>query len=797
MEQVYGALRDPVVILSATGSGVRVTYANRSFLSATGYGKREILGNPTGILANAETPRRSLAALSRAIKLGRPALAELAVNRKAGEPFWAEVSLSPVPVEGEPGAFLAILRDISDRKRAEKSFRENEQRFGDFLAAAADWYWETDAEGRIVLHAPCGGQAAQREDVRLVGKHREDIATDTHDTAKWMAYRAAIAARRPIDNFQYALYEPDGSTGYRKISGAPRYGGSGDFAGYRGVCWDVSQEVRENQGALASKTLFHEAINRLNEGIALFGADNRLIFCNQRYRRYQPRGDDLVHPGADLEAIVRAEISAGLAPDAIGREEDWVRARTEPRRTPWESTRMRWNGGKRFQVHEHRMSDGNLIVIVTDVTGRGEAAMGSLAFEQEQFQRIADAMPLQLAYVGTELEFRWANRRYAEWAGMPREAIIGRPMRDVIGDEAYVAQIPFRTRALAGETVIFDFDTTNRQGEELYMRVAMIPNMQSAAGPTGLIIAAQDITDVKQAKVALEEMKDQAERANDAKSEYLANISHELRTPLNAILGFSEIMRDERLGPVENERYREYVSDIHDSGAHLLDIIDELLDLSRLEAGRVELNESTFPVRPLLEYCFSLVREQARDAGVILELGAAADLPNLIGDETKIRQIVLNLLSNAIKFSDPGEKVRVTAGRSRSGDLIVKVRDKGPGIAREDMTLVLAPFGQGRTPAQKNKKGAGLGLSIARKLAELHGGGLELESRLGAGTTATIRLPAARLSRDAASAGPAGPGAPESFPPTRNRTGPLPRPALQRQRTVWVAGGGSGPAPSK
>ncbi len=748
-EHGLDAACDPVVVLTRDGSGPRVDYANPAFLSATGYDGKFIIGRSPAVFAGPDTDRRALARLSLAMRRRRPALGDLLLYRSDGDSFWVEASVSPLPANGETDAFLVVLRDIGERKKIEARLRESEARFGEILAAAGDWYWECDAEGRITVHHPVDPLNPAQEVNRMVGIRRDDIAADLHDTEKWSNFRADIAAHRPIRDFRYAVYEPNDTLGYRSVHGTPNYDESGAFLGYRGLSSNVTAEEREKQKAAAAQTHFLDAINRLNEGIALYGADNKLVFCNSQYRLYQPKGADIVHPGAALEEVVRAEITAGLAPDAAGREEEWMRARTDPHCKPWESTRTRWSGGKRFQVHEHRMEDGNLIVIVTDMTGKSGGALNFMAFEQDQFRRIADAMPVQLAYAGTDLHFRWVNKRYAEMAGMPREAIVGRHVREIIGDEAYVAQIPYRTRVLAGETVIFDADTTYNNSQR-FVRIAFIPHLDHGDETVGIIVAIQDLTDVKQAQVSLVASKEQAVRANDAKSEFLANISHELRTPLNAILGFSEVMRDERLGPVENPRYKEYASDIYDSGAHLLNIIDELLDLSRLEAGRVDLKETVFPVAALLESCLSLVQDQAREAGVVVELGDATDLPDVHGDETKIRQIVLNLLSNAIKFSDASETVEVTAARTPTGELAIKVRDHGAGIAPDDMTLVLAPFGQGRTPTQKQRNGTGLGLAIAKKLVEIHGGELELESRLGAGTTATIRLPAERVSRNAA-----------------------------------------------
>ena len=237
----------------------------------------------------------------------------------------------------------------------------------------------------------------------------------------------------------------------------------------------------------------------------------------------------------------------------------------------------------------------------------------------------------------------------------------------------------------------------------------------------------------------------QAEAANRAKSEFLANMSHELRTPLNAILGFSEVLMREMAGPLGQPRYREYATDIHDSGRHLLAVINDILDLSKIEAGRVELIDGEIEVGPLAHKAARLLAERAEQADIEIRLLSEPDLPILIADERLVRQALLNLLSNAVKFTPRGGRVEICLSLASDGTLCVRVRDTGIGIAESDLKRVLTPFSQVESTLTRNYQGTGLGLPLTKSFVEMHGGSLELKSSLGDGTEVTLRFPAERV----------------------------------------------------
>jgi signal transduction histidine kinase len=279
-------------------------------------------------------------------------------------------------------------------------------------------------------------------------------------------------------------------------------------------------------------------------------------------------------------------------------------------------------------------------------------------------------------------------------------------------------------------------------GHWRWLQIQSIPEAQS----DGAIIwdgVAIEITTLKDQESQLRGALAAAEAANIAKRDFLATMSHELRTPLNAIIGFSRIMVDEMLGPMGNELYLDYARDVQQSGQHLLSLIDGILDLSRVEADHVKLDEGPVDLGAVARFSASLQVSRAEEAGVRLECRTAPNIPLVIGDEVRLRQIVANLLTNAIKFTPAGGEVTISAAATPDGKAAIVIRDTGIGIADENLSRVFEPFFQVDSSLSRTlQEGVGLGLPLARRWTELNHGTLELTSELGSGTTVTITFPA-------------------------------------------------------
>ncbi len=253
------------------------------------------------------------------------------------------------------------------------------------------------------------------------------------------------------------------------------------------------------------------------------------------------------------------------------------------------------------------------------------------------------------------------------------------------------------------------------------------------------------IAEMETAKSISDESRRRAEEANLAKSRFLATMSHELRTPLNAILGFSEIIKNEVLGPIGNESYKDYLNDIHSSGQHLLNLINEILDLSRIEAGRYELHEEAVNLAEVVDECRHLMALKAKSKGILMTTQYERVLPKIWADDRAVRQITLNLLSNAIKFTPLSGEIVIRVGSNPGKGQFVSIRDNGPGIPPEEIPIVLSSFGQGSIAIKSAERGAGLGLPIVQALMHTHDGSFELKSKLRVGTEAIATFPQARV----------------------------------------------------
>ena len=314
----------------------------------------------------------------------------------------------------------------------------------------------------------------------------------------------------------------------------------------------------------------------------------------------------------------------------------------------------------------------------------------------------------------------------------------------------YVGTIPMTVAVVARLVMLGDFFYLALAAMAIGVHVYFIflaKGLESTAQSMLEFRAQKDmlIAELEEARVMSDQARRRAEDANLAKSQFLATMSHELRTPLNAILGFSEVMTKEIMGPLENPTYREYTANINASGAHLLNLINEILDLSRIEAGKYELHEQAMNVCDTLDDCHRLMQLRAENKGLRLVQDFGPGMATIWADERAIRQICLNLITNAIKFTPRGGVVTISARTEADGSQVLCVSDNGPGIPKDEIPKVLSAFGQGSLAQKSAEGGTGLGLPIVRSLIELHGGTFELKSELRKGTHAIIRIPSTRV----------------------------------------------------
>lgn len=301
-------------------------------------------------------------------------------------------------------------------------------------------------------------------------------------------------------------------------------------------------------------------------------------------------------------------------------------------------------------------------------------------------------------------------------------------------------------KELEKEGVIYNYETQviRRDGTRIWVNENVRVVREESGMPLYYEGSLEDITQRKQAEMGLREAKIHSDLANRAKSEFLANMSHELRTPLNSIIGFSEIIRNETFGPLGQEPYKEYAKDIHESGKKLLSVINEILDISKIEAGERHLNEQIVDIYTQVEASLKLLENKARANNLVVS-NMLRDVPKIVGESLAIKQVLVNLISNAIKFTPSGGRVTITNDTGADGSLRISITDTGVGLDENEIEKALSPFGQINNALSRVNGGTGLGLTLAKALVDLHDGKLDLFSQKGIGTTVTIILPADRV----------------------------------------------------
>ena len=609
------------------------------------------------------------------------------------------------------------------------------------------WLWETDADLRFTFLSEEFQTETGLDPGDVIGRTRAEIGITRDDQDAWQRHLDDLANRRPFRDYRYSYAARNGQIRTVTVSGTPIHAADGNFLGYRGTCQNITDQVREVDIANDSAWKLVQALELSSDGFVLFDADDRLVLCNRRHRELFPGIASLLTPGSHYLDCLRENIPNLLPERTPDQVEEWVAYRIAYHRNPKGTLTLHHKDGRVIELREERLADGATLIIGHDATERMRRAAIE-ARKEALFRQLFERSPMGMAVVDAKGRYIRMNDAYCRFVGYDRDELAHMSVRDVThpDDAGHMAQ-RFATQA---QSRVGEFQFEKRyitKAGDIVVGLMTTAVLETGGDDVQIIAQVIDVTERVATEDELRNAKEEAEIANRAKSDFLANMSHELRTPLNAIIGFSEVMLGEYFGPFDNPRYRDYAEDIHASGRHLLEFIDDLLDLAKIEAGRLTLIETNVHVASLVQGTIRLFADRAESAEIELSNDVPPGLPHLLADERMTRQILVNLISNAIKFTPVGGQVSVSAVLTAAAAIQILVSDTGVGIEPEEIPLIRKRFGRGRRTANHKIQGTGLGLAIIDSLIGLHDGAMEIESWPGRGTIVRVTFPAGRTIR--------------------------------------------------
>ncbi len=587
----------------------------------------------------------------------------------------------------------------------------------------------------------------------LAGKRPAEALPDE------MAARLEGAARRAVETSDAVELDeevalPSGSRQWRSVL-SPLRDAAGAVARVLGTASGATHRPVAEIGLVASEAKFRGMFETAPIGVVLCAADFSFIDANDAFL-------DIVQRSiGDLDGLT---IWSFLPPEVSAVEgEQIAQLHATGRAGPFETECVRGDGSRvavrvnGIGVGGHDGGERLVWAFIEDITQRRRSEF-QLRASERRLATVLDTMVDALIAIDQNGRIETFNKAAEATWGYAAAEVIGRNVGLLLPEpqrDAFAQHLQHYLRTGESDLLGARSEVLGRRKDggvfPLEMGISAVTSEMLGGlerrreARRSFVGVARDISERKRAEAELLAAKSQAEAANRAKSEFLANMSHELRTPLNAIIGFSEVIKEQMFGPVGNGRYVTYAADIHASGAHLLAVIGDVLDMSRIETGRFELEESYFDLPELAQGALVMVNRAAELGGIRLDNKVGTGLPRLNADKRVAKQVLINLLSNAVKFTPRGGIVTLDAGTDSGGELAITVSDTGPGIPPERLKAIFEPFQNADATQARDQGGSGLGLAISKRLMELHGGALVLKSRYGHGTSAAMRFPQRRV----------------------------------------------------
>ncbi|NQV99437.1 MAG: PAS domain-containing protein [Rhodospirillales bacterium] len=713
--------------------------------------------------------------------------------------------LSYIQISGKPrydkngnfAGYRGWATDITQLKAAESKLQQSETRLNAVLEHTPIAICFKDLQERY-LYVNQTFEAwydIAREDI--LGKTAEQVFSTALAAHIAASDEKVIASRATVHHETNPPFA-SGQDRIIQLIKFPVFAPDNTISGLGAVLLDLGERKEEER----AMHLLIAALDGSPDRIALYDENDQLIFSNGPFRKLNELISGSVVKGSNYRSMVRLAVEKGIVRVPEGEEEAWIAQRLARHDQPGEPFEAEYSDGSWLLIREKKLPDGSTLSVGTDITEQKRTET-ALRESQGRWQAFFDNSPAAIVIKDRDGRIQMTNRSWNNIFNPQGRDLADQTVYAVLNKETADRATAAEELAIREKKVVeLEIELAWPDGPIQIHSVRKIPIIDDAGNVAGTGTISDDITQRVNAEQAVRDGRDELERrviertaelqteiadrryaeealsqakadlerrvqertsalqdeiiirrqaqetadyANRAKTEFLANMSHELRTPLNGIIGFSELISQQMLGPINILKYREYAADINDAGNHLLAVISDILDISKIEARMMELNVDDIEIRAVIDDCLTMVNERISRSNLNLVVNVAGNLPHLRGDHIRIKQIILNLLSNSVKFTPAAGRIEIGAAIGPQGHYEIWVDDSGRGIAEKDIPLILQPFGQARDDFLLTHEGTGLGLSLANHLIEMHEGTLDIKSEVDKGTRVTVRFPAHRV----------------------------------------------------